>query len=199
MSDPTEITIPASRAKAAKPGANAADVEARNARSPLAREAADGVDANLLEEFLSSAQTATRRATETLVDGDFEIPKVVYARLPGFDFQWITVKIFNEPVDPGVLVQTAEAGWKPLPSALAPEMLPNGIKMDTIDRMGSRLYVRRLELSVAARRELANKADEQREARMAAALSGDPGPLKRVRTDYQNERVVSMPDQVKEV
>jgi len=199
MSDPTEITIPASRAARGKPGTDSADADARNARSPLAREAADGVDADLLEEFLSTAATATRRATETLVDGDFEIPKVVYSRLPGFDFQWITVKIFNEPVDPGVLVQTAEAGWKPLPAALAPEMLPNGIKMDTIDRMGSRLYVRRLELSIAARRELENKANEQKQARMAAALAGDPGPLKRVTTDYQNERVVSMPDVAKEV
>ncbi len=200
MSDPTEIIVPASRAARGRPGnGDTSEPDARNQRAPLAREAASPVDEDMLSEFLSTATIATRRPTETLVDGDFEIPRAVYARFAGFDFQWMTVKVFNEPVDPGDLVRYAEAGWKALPGKLAPEMLPNGIDMATVDRAGSRLFVRPMALSIAARNELTDKANEQKQARMAAALAGDPGPLKRVTTDYSNERVISMPDAVKEV
>jgi len=58
---------------------------------------------------------------------------------PGFEYQWKRDTVLGQE-DPAYNVQTALAGWEPVPADRHPEFMPRGSKSKTIDRKGMRLY-----------------------------------------------------------
>ena len=119
--------------------------------------------------------------------GIFEVPERY--RKAGWDYQWATVKVLNEPVDAAVHADMKDAGWRPVTPVEAPDMMPPGWEGKTIERGGQILYKRPAYLSQEARDELKTKADQQLRDKFAAAQMTPAGTaprhLKDVRTSVE--------------
>ena len=113
--------------------------------------------------------------------GMLEIPE--HLKKPGWDYQYMTIRVLNEPVDNARLRDFTDNGqWRPakakdFPSLVDPGTPPNA----PIEIEGQRLYERPMSYTLQARQEDYIAAEEQRRDKLAAAAAGrstgnnDPG------------------------
>jgi hypothetical protein len=101
--------------------------------------------------------------------GWVDLPR--HRRKPGWDYEYKTIRVFNEPVDPGDMLEVRNAGWRPEKAVDWPELCEPGTASDApIERRGQRLYGRPMRLTHEARQEDLQAAyDQQRDKTMAAA------------------------------
>lgn len=101
--------------------------------------------------------------------GDWTFPP--HRRKPGWDYQLITIRIYNEPQS------TAEyyrQGWRPVPSTEAPELLVPGEPSEHLDVKGMRWFWRPEQFSAQAREEDRSAAAQQQRDRIVGATEGRP-------------------------
>lgn len=124
------------------------------------------------EAYRSDApEPLTRRRRSERTVGGFEVP--ANRRKPGWDYQWITIRVLNEPVDSARIRDFREGGWRPVLARDIPEMVEEGATRDTpIETEGQRLYTRPMTLTNEAKAEDHQYATEQQRDRMMAAASG---------------------------
>lgn len=114
----------------------------------------------------------TRRRRDERTVGSFDIPE--HRKKAGWSYQWMTIRVFNQPVDPADIRDfTHNGGWRPVPSRDMPEMADPGDPPDApIEARGQRLYIRPLSLTLQAQREDMEYAQEQQRDRTLAAANG---------------------------
>lgn len=92
---------------------------------------------------------------------------------PGRDYEWKTIRVFNEPVDDGAMLVVRNAGWRPEMSRDWPSMVEPGTAPDKpIERQGQRLYGRPMYLTNEAKHEDLNEAQRQQREKMQSAATG---------------------------
>src|SRR5438309_3893742 len=115
------------------PQRTAADVRSA-ATAPAAR-------AELAREPTTGPEQLTRRKRIDRAVGGFDIPK--HRQKPGWDYQWITIRVLNESVDPARIRDFREGGWRPTMAGDFPELCEEGAPTDSpIETEGMRLYER---------------------------------------------------------
>lgn len=96
-----------------------------------------------------------------------------HRKKPGWDYQWVTIRVYNEPVDAGDMLVTRNAGWRAERAVDWPELCEPGTPDDAaIERRGQRLYARPQRLTDEARQEDLNAAYQQQRDKTMAAASG---------------------------
>lgn len=127
-----------------------------------------------LEEMIDALGSGEHLTREHRGEGgSFEVP--LQGRREGWDYQWWATHIVGQEVDPSSLVEINRGSWFPVPASHFPQLCPPGWSRNTIDRQGQRLYMRPMRLTIEAREEYKRFADQQKQARLAAAQSGDSG------------------------
>ena len=113
-----------------------------------------------------------RRRRDERTVGSFDIPD--HRKKPGWSYQWMTIRVFNQPVDPADIRDfTHNGGWRPVPTRDMPEMADSSDAPDApIEARGQRLYARPLNLTLQAQREDMEYAQEQQRDRTLAAANG---------------------------
>lgn len=113
----------------------------------------------------------TRVRRDDRDSGWADLPK--HRRKKGWDYEWKTIRVYNEPVDPGDMLEVRNAGWRPEPASNWPELVDPGASPDTaIERRGQRLYGRPMRLTVEARQEDLQAAYQQQKDKTLAAAAG---------------------------
>lgn len=111
----------------------------------------------------------TRRSRAERGTGNFDLP--VHRKKRGWDYQWITITVLNQPVDGSRIRDFREGGWRPCLSRDWPELVDIATSDDApIEMEGQRLMQRPMNLTIEARQEdemIARQA--QREKSMQAA------------------------------
>lgn len=96
-----------------------------------------------------------------------------HRRKPGWDYEWKTIRVYNEPVDPGDMMEVRNAGWRPETAANWPELVEPGSSPDVpIERRGQRLYGRPQRLTDEARQEDLTTAYQQQRDKTQQARTG---------------------------
>lgn len=130
------------------------------------------------EDVVAAApeERRTRRSRLSSGTDEMDVPKKY--RQPEMDYQWWTVKVLNQEIDPSDHVTYAEGGWEPVRPEEMPDMVPRGYSSNTIDRRGLRLYKRPMYLTEEARAEDYSMALAQKQAKISQAMSqpGDSAP-----------------------
>ena len=113
-----------------------------------------------------------RRRREDRTVGTFDVPSEY--QKPGWSYQWMTIRVLNQPVDPGDLRDfTENGGWRPVLAREMPSMTDRGAPTDSyIEVRGQRLYERPLRLTREAQQEDLEYAQEQQRDRTLAAANG---------------------------
>lgn len=92
---------------------------------------------------------------------------------PGWDYEYKTIRVLNEPVDPADFLEIRNAGWRPEKAASWPTLCEPGTPGDApIERRGQRLYGRPMSLTMEARQEDIAAARQQQYDKTIAAASG---------------------------
>jgi hypothetical protein len=114
-------------------------------------------------------EVITRVRRDERDSGWADLPK--HQRKPGWDYEYKTIRVYNEPVDPGEMLEIRNAGWRPEKAVDWPDLVEPGTSPDApIERRGQRLYGRPMRLTHEARQEdLAAAYQQQRDKTMAAA------------------------------
>lgn len=113
----------------------------------------------------------TRVRRDDRDSGWADLPK--HRRKSGWDYEWKTIRVFNEPVDPGDMLEVRNAGWRPERAIDWPELVDPSDSPDMpIERRGQRLYGRPMRLTQEARQEDLAAAYQQQRDRTVAAASG---------------------------
>ena len=95
---------------------------------------------------------------------------------PGWDVEFKTITVLNEPVSNSIMMDIHRAGWRPERAKDWPELCPPGTPPDAaIEWDGQRLYGRPKEFTMQARdedyrmatRQLADRAQSAQEGRLA--------------------------------
>lgn len=118
------------------------------------------------------AENFVRRRREERTVGSFDIPE--HRKKPGWSYQWMTIRVFNQPVDPADIRDfTHNGGWRPVPARDVPEMADTNDAPDApIEARGQRLYCRPLHLTREAQEEDKQYAIEQQRDKTIAAANG---------------------------
>ena len=103
----------------------------------------------------------------------FDIPPRF--KRPGWDYQYITIRVLNEPVDASrIWTYQEDGGWRPVRVKDMLGYMDPSIPGDQfIEKDGQRLMTRPMHLTLQARQEDLEYAQEQRIDRMAAEASGE--------------------------
>ena len=117
--------------------------------APQARAAVPEQPQNSVREA-DSAEKVTRKSRGERQVGGYDIP--MKFRKSGWDYQWITLTVINEPRDDATSAQR-DGGWRPVSPDDMPELCPPGYAGRTIDVRGMRLFMRPMHLTQEARRE----------------------------------------------
>lgn len=184
MSEPAEVAaVPPVRARlrpGPKPGTKrthvpktAADVRHAGVTASMSAERAAPIRDTSGEEPL------TRKSRNERQVGSFDLPP--HRRKRGWDYQWITVSVHGQPVEPAAIAEYFEGGWRPVPATEFPELLPPGTNTETIDRFGSRLFWRPIHLTQQAKAEDYEAAKQQERDRIQGALEGRPARVEGLR------------------
>jgi hypothetical protein len=119
---------------------------------------------------LGDGETLTRQP-RGLSDATFDIP--MQGRLPGWDYEYKTVRVNAEEVDPSSLVEIEQGGWRPVPRTHFPSLTPPGWRLPYIERWGQRMYMRPMRLSIEAKEEQLKHAFQVRDEKLLQAQVGD--------------------------
>lgn len=180
---PAEIRLAQRREALAKARAAPRKAKPRTAEPRTAADAKVGVIAHpgpaerrnepTREQYSPQAtEVFTRRKRNEQAVGWADIPK--HLKKPGWDYQWIAIRVLNEPVDGSDLRDYREGGWRPVPAKdMLYEMSETGAAPDSsIEAKGCRLYTRPMHLTLEARQEDDDYARQQQRDRTMAAASG---------------------------
>lgn len=119
-----------------------------------------------------AAEQFTRRSRMDRGVGNFDLP--THRKKRGWDYQWITISVLNQPIDGARIRDFREGGWRPCLAGDWPE-LADSTMPDTapIEMEGQRLMERPMHLTMEAKAEdeqIARAA--QRDRTLAAAAGG---------------------------
>ena len=123
-----------------------------------------------------SGDEVTRRSRRDGGFNSFDIP--AHLKKPGWDYQWVTTRVLNEPVDDSKLVEAREGGWREVKPSEMPELVRDQ-SGNAIEREGQRLFMRPMHLTDAARQEDREIAAELRYNKLAQAMSTPEGEVSR--------------------
>jgi hypothetical protein len=178
MSDEHKAKMAAGRAAARSRGRPAARAET----APLPRAAPDGMteDQRILAELerhiaaVDAGEVQVNRdAVGGLLSNSFDIP--LQGRRPGWDYEYKTIKINGEEVDPSDLIEYRNGGWIPVPRTDMPGQVPADWKGPYIDRRGMRMMMRPMRLTEQAKAEALAHAFQVRQEKLEGAMAGDGG------------------------
>lgn len=94
---------------------------------------------------------------------------------PGWDYEWKTIRVLNEPVDSADFLEIRNAGWRAEKAANWPTLVEPDAQPDApIERRGTRLYGRPMSLTHEARQEDLAAAYQQQKDKTLSAASGRP-------------------------
>jgi hypothetical protein len=102
------------------------------------------------------------------------------SKVAGWSYQWIPVRVLNEPVDASQARAAYEGGWRPVRPSEMPREVPPNWAADTIERMGQVLYKRPTYLNIEAQQESQRMANRQVLDRFSAAEMTPRGTLPKV-------------------
>jgi hypothetical protein len=154
------------------------------------------VKKSLPEEFIDpeTGEPFRRRSPQAAGSGIFELRPE--SKRKGWDYQWVTVSVLNQPVDQGTFVTVKDAGWRPVSPEEMPEEVPPGWQGKTIERGGQVLMKRPEYLSNQARKEQKEAADKALHDKYAQAQLTPPGSAKRINTGTDS-RFEPLPDDLR--
>lgn len=113
----------------------------------------------------------TRRKRADRGVGNFDIP--AHRRKRGWDYQYITISVLNQPVDGARIRDFREGGWRPVLARDWPELADSNVLPDSpIELEGQRLMERPLHLTMEAKQEDEQIARAAQRDRTLAAASG---------------------------
>lgn len=113
----------------------------------------------------------TRRRRHERDTGSLEVP--AHRKKPGWDYQYITIRVLGEPVDGARIRDYREGGWRPVLAKDMPELVePNTSPDSPVESEGQRLYTRPMNLTNEAKQEDLDYAMQQQRDRTLAAASG---------------------------
>lgn len=140
--------------------------DVRAAPAPTTAERAEPArEVRLPEEQL------TRRRRDERAIGVFDIPARM--KKQGWDYQYIAIRVFNQPVDSSALREFRDGGWRPVLGRDMPELTEPGSDLnEPIEAGGQRLYCRPMSLTQEAKQEDYAFAQAQQRDKMMAAASG---------------------------
>lgn len=119
----------------------------------------------------SIPEPVTRVRREHRQIGSFELPK--HLKKPGWDYEYKTIRVQREPVDPSEIQDIRMGGWRPEKACDWPDLVEPGTAPDApIERLGQRLYGRPMSLTLEAKEEDYQAAISQQRDRTNAAASG---------------------------
>jgi hypothetical protein len=118
---------------------------------------------------VNSDEVVTRKSRGERQIDTFDVPNHLKKR--GYDYQWFAISVLGQPVD-GVLAEAHEGGWRAVPASDMQSMLAPGTDLRTVDRRGQRLFMRPMHLTLEARTEDYNHAEQQKRDRMQTAMEG---------------------------
>lgn len=113
------------------------------------------------------------RQARGMSDSTFDIP--MQGRREGWDYEWKTVRVNGEEVDPSNIVEYQQGGWNLVPRTHFPSLVPPGWNKPYIERWGMQLFMRPMRLTEEARTELQKHAFNTLNDRLSAAAVGDVG------------------------
>ena len=113
------------------------------------------------------------RQARGVTDASFDFP--MKGRVPGWDYEWKTVRVNGQEVDPSDLTEIDAGGWIPVPASHFRSLVPPGWSRAYIERRGQRAYMRPMRLTLEAREEQKRHAMTQKSDRLMTAQAGDAG------------------------
>jgi hypothetical protein len=185
MSDHEEPAIPVIQARASAVRHRASPKRRKAKRAapkrqpaqpqPVAAEPTQARPAQAARENAPPPEHVRRVSREERDAGWADLP--ARSRRPGWDFEWKTIRILNDNVDSGDLLEVRNAGWRPEKASDWPDLTEPGTPPEaSIERRGQRLYGRPMRLTVEARQEDLEHANKQlRDKTLAAAQGGGSG------------------------
>lgn len=158
-------------------------------RADATREISYGPEANDVREVLRR-RSRFERDTELMT-----FPE--HIKKPGWDYQFIAITVLNQPVDGAILRSFYDQGWRPCLVRDYPSMGLPGTSPDApVEMLGCRAYERPIHLSMQAKQEDYDWAEQQRRDRTQAAATGVSA--KRDEEGIPNRRgIVRVPDGIK--
>ena len=113
----------------------------------------------------------TRRRRDQRDTGLLDVPS--HRKKPGWDYQYIAIRVLGEPVDGARIRDFREGGWRPVLAKDMPELVePNTPPDSAVESEGCRLYTRPMTLTNEAKQEDLDYALAQQRDRTLAAASG---------------------------
>ncbi|HVO24820.1 MAG TPA: hypothetical protein VMW56_14460 [Candidatus Margulisiibacteriota bacterium] len=106
----------------------------------------------------------------------FDIPAGM--KEPGMDYEWKTIRVVGQQVDPAEVVEIRNGGWRPAPASKFRGLLPSDWDKPHVERGGQVLYMRPLSFTLEARQEDLNAAEEQKTSKLRGSLA-NPDDLRR--------------------
>lgn len=117
------------------------------------------------------SEPVTRRSREDRDVNRFSIPRR-YIK-PGWDLEWKTIRVMNDPVSTSDLLDIHEAGWRAEKARDWPKFVPEGTPPDApIEIDGQRLFGRPKQFTLDAKAEDERIAQRQMRDRMQASQEG---------------------------
>lgn len=167
----------------------------RSAPAPLPREATvemreRGPTVEDLEReirALGQGEGLTRQR-RGLYDQTFDIPE--QGKLPGWDYEWKTVTVNNQPIDASEATNYHRNGWRLVPASHFPSLTAPGWPHPYIENWGQRLMMRPMRLTEEARKESQEMAFAQKQARLEQQFAGEGGrdQAPRLRPEFRETR-----------
>jgi hypothetical protein len=142
----------------------------------------------------------TRRSRKGGDSGAFDIPSKF--KKPGWDYQWVAVRVMGKEEDSSALVEVAEGGWRAVKTDEMRGFMPSGWEGNVVERKGMRLFKRPMHLTLEAQDEQLQRAKTQKMEKFASAQLSAPGEARRTLVDVQTsyERLPGgMVEEVQEV
>ena len=128
-----------------------------------------GRAAPMRDEYTAEAVTRVRR--EDRQANSFDLPS--HRKKRGWDYEWKTCRVLNQPVDASDFQEIRRAGWRPEKAGDWPELSEPGMAADApVEMRGQRLYGRPMHLTQEARQEDMEYAVRQQRDRTQAAATG---------------------------
>jgi len=90
----------------------------------------------------------------------------------GWDYQWMVTRVTGQEVDPSEMTAYYDQGWRPAKAKDYPSMCPPGWTKDTVEQHGQMLMVRPMRLTMQARQEDLQAAEQQRRDKLIGAANG---------------------------
>ena len=113
----------------------------------------------------------TRQSRENRQLGGLQIPE--HLKKPGWDYQFVVIRVLNEVVDWSIMREWQEGGWEACKAKDWPTLAPPDAKPDDpIDMRGQRMMERPMSLTREAQQEDLAYAQQQQRDKMIAAASG---------------------------